>query len=59
MNADGGTFRALSLAAKENKVYLIGGSIPERDGAKLYNTCPIFDPNGNLIGKHRKVILLI
>jgi len=36
---------------------LIGGSIPERDGDRLYNTSPIFDPHGNLIAKHRKVHL--
>ena len=53
----GETTDALSKAAKENSVYLIGGSIPERDGDKLYNTCPVFDPNGNLIAKHRKVHL--
>ncbi|CAF0782839.1 unnamed protein product [Brachionus calyciflorus] len=54
---DGETTKALSQAAKDNKVYLIGGSIPERDGDKLYNTCTIFDPEGNLIAKHRKVHL--
>ncbi len=36
---------------------MIGGSIPEKDGDKMYNTCPIFDPKGNLIAKHRKVHL--
>jgi len=51
------TIKALSQAAKENKVYLIGGSIPEKDGSKLYNTCPVFVPNGDLIAKHRKVHL--
>ena len=29
----------------------------EKDGDKMYNTCPIFDPKGNLIAKHRKVHL--
>lgn len=52
---DGETTRALANAAREHKVYLIGGSIPERDGEKLYNTCTVFDPEGNLIAKHRKV----
>ncbi len=52
---EGETFKALSQAARENQVYLIGGSIPERDGNKLYNTCTVFDPNGTLIAKHRKV----
>ena len=41
--------------AQENKIYLIGGSIPEADGDNLYNTCTIWGPNGDLIGKHRKV----
>ena len=53
---NGETVSALAKAAKENQVYVIGGSIPERDGDKLYNTCTIFDPLGNLIAKHRKVI---
>lgn len=54
---NGETSEALAKAAKENEIYLIGGSIPEKDGDKLYNTCPIFDPKGNLIAKHRKVHL--
>lgn len=54
---DGPTVKALSQAAKENNVYLIGGSIPEKDGDQLYNTCPVFDPQGNMIAKHRKVHL--
>jgi omega-amidase len=47
----------LSEAAKKHKVYIIGGSIPERDGEKVYNTCLIYGPDGNLLGKHRKVHL--
>ena len=53
----GETTQALAQAARDNKVYLIGGSIPEREGTKLYNTCTVFDPSGNLIAKHRKVHL--
>lgn len=33
------------------------GSLPERDGDKLYNTCPVFDPSGSLVAKHRKIHL--
>lgn len=51
----GETTSALAKAAKENNVYLIGGSIPEKEGDRLYNTCTVFDNNGNLIAKHRKV----
>lgn len=31
------------------------GSIPEEDEGKLYNTCAVFGPDGELILKHRKV----
>eukprot|EP00940_MAST-03C_sp_MAST-3C-sp2_P002256 g2256.t1 len=47
----------LREAAKENKVYLIGGSIPEREGDRIYNTCVVVDPSGSMIAKHRKVHL--
>eukprot|EP01129_Flabellula_baltica_P009107 TRINITY_DN3663_c0_g1_i2.p1 TRINITY_DN3663_c0_g1~~TRINITY_DN3663_c0_g1_i2.p1 ORF type:complete len:214 (-),score=57.82 TRINITY_DN3663_c0_g1_i2:89-730(-) len=43
--------------AKKHGVYIIGGSIPERDGDVLYNTCVIVNPFGGIIGKHRKVHL--
>lgn len=33
------------------------GSIPEEDDGKLYNTCLVFDPSGELILKHRKVVM--
>ena len=33
------------------------GSIPERDGDKLYNTCCIFNNKGELIDKFRKIHL--
>jgi hypothetical protein len=32
---------------------LIGGSVPERAGGKLYNTCCVFGPDGALLGRHR------
>ena len=44
-------------SAKENKVYLIAGSIPERADEKIYNTCTVFDPNGVMVAKHRKLHL--
>jgi len=47
----------LSSLAKELKVYIIGGSIPEREGDKIYNTSFIFDPEGKLLAKHRKMHL--
>ncbi|XP_054458755.1 omega-amidase NIT2 [Anoplopoma fimbria] len=53
----GETSQLLSDTAKENQVYLVGGSIPEEDGGKLYNSCLVFGPDGELILKHRKIHL--
>ncbi|KAK7071282.1 Carbon-nitrogen hydrolase, partial [Halocaridina rubra] len=53
----GESTNALSVAAKEHGIYLIGGSIPECDGHKLYNTCTVWNPQGEMIAKHRKVHL--
>lgn len=56
-NIPGESTNALSEVAKKKGIYLIGGSIPERDGDKLYNTATVFDPKGNLLATHRKVHL--
>ena len=45
----------LSNTAKENKISLIGGSIFEKDGNKYYNTSLVFDENGKLKAKYRKI----
>lgn len=47
----------LKKSARENSIHLIGGSIPERDGDRLYNTCVICGPDGQVLAKHRKVHL--
>ncbi|KAF9475311.1 carbon-nitrogen hydrolase [Pholiota conissans] len=48
----------LSSVAKEIQTWLIGGSIPERDtDDKLYNTCTVYNPDGDLVVIHRKVHL--
>ena len=53
---DGETSTALSEAARKNNVYVIGGTIPERNNDKLYNTCTVWGPDGKLVVVHRKVI---
>lgn len=53
----GKTTRRLASIAGDAGVFLVGGSIPERDGESLYNTSPIFSPDGQLIARHRKVHL--
>lgn len=51
------TFNFLSNLAKTNNIYLVGGSIPEKEKNKIYNTSYVFDRQGKMIGKHRKVHL--
>ena len=55
--ADGETVKFMSALAKELGVYLIGGTIPEVEDDKYYNTSFCFDKEGNIIGRHRKVHL--
>ncbi|TMW46727.1 hypothetical protein DOY81_008188, partial [Sarcophaga bullata] len=55
---EGPTCQALSKLAQSLGIYIIGGSIIERDAAnKLYNTCTVWSPAGKLIGRHRKIHL--
>lgn len=54
----GPVWQQLSAYAKQYGVYLIGGSMPEKDAeGNVYNTSYIFDREGKQIGKHRKVHL--
>ncbi|XP_069495271.1 omega-amidase NIT2 isoform X2 [Ambystoma mexicanum] len=53
----GESSKVLSDLAKECGIYLIGGSIPEEDAGKLYNTCAVFSPDGEMLVKHRKIHL--
>ncbi|XP_028157464.1 omega-amidase NIT2 isoform X1 [Ostrinia furnacalis] len=53
----GETCRALSRAAAENGVCVVGGTVPERVGGDLYNTCTVWDASGKLLAQHRKVHL--
>ena len=54
----GPVWQQLSGYAKQYGVYLIGGSMPEKDAeGNVYNTSYIFDREGKQIGKHRKVHL--
>jgi predicted amidohydrolase len=54
---NGKTMKSISRAAREFGVHIIAGSIPEISGGRIYNTCVVFDDNGDIIGKHRKVHL--
>ncbi|KAL9230413.1 hypothetical protein vseg_005768 [Gypsophila vaccaria] len=47
----------LSEVSSALKITIVGGSIPERVGDRVYNTCCVFDTEGKLIAKHRKIHL--
>lgn len=51
------TTQALSKMAADNGIYLIGGSMPERRGKQIYNTCAAFDRRGQLLGQYSKMHL--
>ena len=53
------SYHALSRMASANKVYLVGGSIPEfnPETKKYHNTSLVFGPDGALLATHRKVHL--
>ena len=53
----GKIYSALSDMARENGITLVGGSMPERDGEKIYNTSFVFNSEGREIARHRKVHL--
>ena len=51
------TLNKISSLAKSNDTYILAGSIPEKENEKLYNTSYLFDKNGDIIAKHRKMHL--
>lgn len=50
-------YSELSRFAKENGIVLVGGSMPEYDSGRIYNTCFVFDENGERLARHRKMHL--
>ena len=54
---DSYSLRKISSLASDNNVYILAGSIPEKEDDKLFNTSYLFDKQGNIIAKHRKMHL--
>ena len=55
--AGGPAQQALSALAGKLGLYIVGGSIPELEGDKVYNTSYVYGRKGELLAKHRKVHL--
>ncbi|KAL7543866.1 hypothetical protein ACHAXR_013238 [Thalassiosira sp. AJA248-18] len=56
-NSWGASSAMIMEMAQSTKMYIVGGSIPEICSEKIYNTCLIVNPSGQIVGKHRKVHL--
>jgi predicted amidohydrolase len=49
------TLDAMCKIAKDEEIYLQAGTIPELKDDNLYNTAYLINPDGDIIGKHRKM----
>ncbi|KAL7570424.1 hypothetical protein ACA910_017257 [Epithemia clementina (nom. ined.)] len=49
--------QVLQRAATQHKVWIVGGSIAEKHEGNIYNTCLVYNPDGEVVAKHRKVHL--
>ena len=54
---DSTTLEEVSNAAMNNDIYLVAGSIPELLDGKVYNSCFIFNRNGQILDVYRKIHL--
>src|SRR3546814_18230584 len=45
----------LRSAARNSGVWLVPGSLYERDGDAVYNTTPVRDPDGEVVARYRKM----
>ncbi len=56
-SAGGAAYQMLSRTARELGLWLVGGSLPELDDGRVYNTSFVFDPQGVCVARHRKMHL--
>lgn len=54
INEKGKTCHTLSKLSEKFGIYIVGGSIIERDGVNLYNTSTVWNQKGELIARYRK-----
>ena len=53
----GEAYQFLSALAREKRLWLVGGSVPELSDGRVYNTSYVFDPSGRCAARHRKMHL--
>ena len=49
--------QALSDLARELGIWIVGGSVPELEGERVYNTSFVYDDTGRQMARHRKMHL--
>lgn len=54
---DGPIASRVAEVAGERGMWVVAGSIPEREGSRIYNTSAVFDPTGALATRYRKIHL--
>jgi omega-amidase len=55
---EGDTFKMLSQTAAKEGIVVVGGSVPEKNEyGNIYNSSFIFNEQGSLLGRHRKLHL--
>jgi deaminated glutathione amidase len=47
----------LAAVAAARSMWVLGGSVLERDGDRVFNTSPLFDRSGELVARYRKIHL--
>jgi len=47
----------LAAAARERRIWLVGGSVCESADGRVYNTSFLFDPSGEAVARYRKIHL--
>ena len=45
----------LAAVARESGMWVLGGSVAERDGQHIHNTSTLFDRTGELVARYRKI----
>lgn len=54
---NGGIAQTIAASARQNQVYVVAGSFPEKEDSRFYNTSLVFNPKGEEIAYHRKLHL--
>jgi predicted amidohydrolase len=49
------TEEAFQNWARKHEIWLIPGSMYEREGDRIYNTTSVIDPDGKIVGRYRKM----